>query len=157
MESWNQTATDEVRSHAPGEVNKRIDERVERCVRHMAEQERSQISHYLEKLEREWDLNRAVMVVGSAMALLGLWLARRDGGRWRILGEVAAGLMLQQGLMGFGPLAELVRALGGVRTRKEIDLEKFALKALRGDFERIPKPDGGPLARANAALVAAQS
>jgi hypothetical protein len=157
MESWNQTATDEVRSHAPEEVNKRIDERVERCVRHMAEQERSEISRYLEKLEREWDLNRAVTVVGSAVAVLGLWLARRDGGRWRILGGLAAGLMLQHGLLGFGPLAELVRALGGVRTRKEIDLEKFALKALRGDFERIPKFDGGPLARANAALVAAQS
>jgi hypothetical protein len=157
MESWNQTSTDEVRAHAPGEVNKRIDERVERCVRHMAEQERSEISRYLEKLEREWDLNRAVMVVGSAVAALGLWLGRRDGSRWRLLSGVAAGMMLQQGLMGFGPLAELVRAVAGVRTRKEIDLEKFALKALRGDFERIPKADGGPLARANAALVAAQS
>ncbi|WP_224369898.1 hypothetical protein [Hyalangium versicolor] len=157
MESWNQTSTDEVRQHAPDGVNKRIDERVERCVRHMAEQERGEISRYLEKLEREWDLNRGVTVVGSALALMGLWLARRDGGRWRILGGVAAGLMLQHGLVGFGPLAELVRAVGGVRTRKEIDLEKFALKALRGDFERIPKADGGPLARANAALVAAQS
>lgn len=157
MESWNQTSTDEVRSHAPEGVNKRIDERVERCVRHMAEQERPEISRYLEHLEREWDLNRAVTVVGSALAVVGLWLARRDGGRWRILGGVAAGLMLQHGLLGFGPLAELVRAVAGVRTRKEIDLEKNALKALRGDFERIPKADGGPLARANAALVAAQS
>ncbi|HSP79116.1 MAG TPA: hypothetical protein VLQ93_11335, partial [Myxococcaceae bacterium] len=68
---------------------------------------------------------------------------------------VAAGLLLQQGLLGYGPLAEGVRALG-VRTRREIDLEKFALKALRGDFERIPH-EGGPLAKANAALVAAQS
>ncbi|HVG56970.1 MAG TPA: DUF2892 domain-containing protein [Hyalangium sp.] len=157
MESWNQTSTDTVRSHAPTEVNKRIDERVERCVRHMAQQERPEISRYLEMLEREWDLNRAVMVVGSLLSVLGLWLGRRHGGGWRILGGVAAGLMLQHGLTGFGPLAELVRAVGGVRTRKEIDLEKFALKALRGDFERIPKSDGGPLARANAALVAAQS
>jgi hypothetical protein len=157
MESWNQTSTDAVRSHAPIEVNKRIDERVERCVRHMAQQDRPEITRYLEKLEREWDLNRAVMVAGSLLSVLGLWLGRRDGGRWRILGGMAAGLMLQHGLMGFGPLAEMVRAVGGVRTRREIDLEKFALKALRGDFERIPKSDGGPLARANAALVAAQS
>ncbi len=157
MESWNQTSTDAVRTHAPGGVNKRIDERVERCVRYMAEQERSEISRYLGRLEREWDSTRAVLVAGSALAVAGLWLGRRSGGRWRILGGVAAGLMLQHGLLGFGPLAELVRALGGVRTRREIDLEKFALKALRGDFERIPKPDGGPLARANAALVAAQS
>jgi hypothetical protein len=97
------------------------------------------------------------MVVGSLVSVLGLWLARRDGGGWRVVGGVAAGLILQHGLTGFGPLAGLVRAVAGVRTRKEIDLEKFALKALRGDFERIPKSDGGPLARANAALVAAQS
>jgi hypothetical protein len=157
MESWNQTSTDAVRSHAPEEVNKRIDERVERCVRHMAQQDRAEISRYLKKLEREWDLNRAVTVVGSLIAVAGLWLGRRDGGGWRILSGAAAGLLLQHGLFGFGPLAEMVRALGGVRTRREIDMEKFALKALRGDFERIPKGDGGPLARANAALVAAQS
>jgi hypothetical protein len=157
MESWNQTSTDAARSHVPQEVNRRIDERVERCVRHMAQQERSEISCYLEKLEREWDLNRAVTVVGSLAAVAGLLLGRRDGGRWRLLSGVAAGLLLQHGLLGFGPLAGVVRALGGVRTRREIDLEKFACKALRGDFERIPKADGGPLARANAALVAAQS
>jgi hypothetical protein len=157
MESWNQTSTDAVRSHVPDGINRRIDERVERCVRHMAQQERAEITRYLERLDREWDLNRAVTVVGAAAAVVGLWLGRRDGGRWRLLSGVAAGLLLQHGLLGFGPLAELVRALGGVRTRREIDLEKFALKALRGDFERIPKGDGGPLARANAALVAAQS
>ncbi|MDY7225559.1 hypothetical protein [Hyalangium rubrum] len=157
MESWNQTSTDAMRSHVPAEVNKRIDERVERCVRHMAQQDRAEISRYLVKLEREWDINRAVTVVGSLVAVGGLALARRDGKGWRVLGGVAAGLLLQHGLLGFGPLSRLVRVLGGVRSRREIDLEKFALKALRGDFERIPKNDGGPLARANAALVAAQS
>lgn len=157
MESWNQMSTDAARSHVPAEVNKRIDERVERCVRHMAEQDRGEISCYLEKLDREWDLNRAVTVVGSLVTMMGLALGRRDGGGWRVLGGVAAALVLQHGLFGFGPLSRLVRVLGGVRSRREIDLEKFALKALRGDFERIPKGDGGPLARANAALVAAQS
>jgi hypothetical protein len=100
MESWNQTSTDEVRSHAPTEVNKRIDERVERCVRHMAQQERPEISRYLEKLEREWDLNRAVMVVGSLVSVVGLWLGRRDGSRWRILGGMAAGTAGRAGARG---------------------------------------------------------
>jgi hypothetical protein len=117
--------------------------------------DRSVISHYLQKLEREWDLNRVVTVAASAVSVLGLVLAAKDGPRWKLVSGVAAGLLLQHGLLGFGPVAEVVRALG-VRTRREIDLEKFALKALRGDFERIPH-DGGPLARANAALVAAQS
>jgi hypothetical protein len=156
MESWNRMSSDAVRTHTPDGVNRRIDERVERCVRHMAEQmDRSAISQYLEKLEHEWDLNRVVTVGASAVSVLGLALGWKSGRGWRVLSGVAAGLLLQHGVFGFGPLAELVRALG-VRTRREIDLEKFALKALRGDFERIPH-EGGPLARANAALVAAQS
>ncbi|WP_331117429.1 hypothetical protein [Archangium sp.] len=148
-------STDAVRTHTADGVNRRIDERVEGCVRHMAEQDRAAISDYLNKLEREWDLNRVVSVAASTVTVLGLVLGAKDGRGWRVVSGVAAGLLLQHGLLGFGPLAGLVRMLG-VRTRKEIDLEKFALKALRGDFERIPH-DGGPLARANAALVAAQS
>jgi hypothetical protein len=96
-----------------------------------------------------------VTVAASAVSVLGLVLGAKAGKGWRVVSGVAAGLLLQHGLLGFGPLAELVRVLG-VRTRREMDLEKFALKALRGDFERIPH-EGGPLARANAALVAAQS
>lgn len=156
MESWNRTSTDSVRTHTPDGVNRRIDARVEKCVQSMAEHmDRALISRYLEKLEREWDLNRVVTVGASAVSVLGLVLAAKDGPKWKRVSGVAAGLLLLHGLLGFGPLAELVRALG-VRTRREIDLEKFALKALRGDFERIPH-EGGPLARANAALVAAQS
>jgi hypothetical protein len=149
-------SSDAVRTHTADGVNRRIDARVEACVRQMAEQhDRAAITQYLDKLEREWDLNRMVTVAASAVSVLGLVLGARDGKAWRVVSGVAAGLLLQQGLFGFGPLSELVRLMG-VRTRREIDLEKFALKALRGDFERIPH-EGGPLARANAALVAAQS
>ncbi|MCP3060516.1 DUF2892 domain-containing protein [Myxococcus sp. K38C18041901] len=118
--------------------------------------DRPEMSRYLQKLEREWDLNRAVMVGTAVAGALGLLLGRRDGGGWRWLSVVAAGVLLQHGTLGFGPLSAPLRALAGIRTRREIDLEKFAIKALRGDFERIPN-DGGPMARANAALVAAQS
>jgi hypothetical protein len=157
MESWNQTQTDAVRTHAPSTVNRRIDAHVESCVRCMAEKaDRAEMTRYLGKLEHEWEVHRALVVGGSALALAGLLLGRqpkRQG--WRILSGMTLALLFQQGLTGFGPLSVLVRAMG-VRTRREIDLEKFAIKALRGDFERIPN-DGGPLARANAALVAAQS
>ncbi|MCP3144731.1 hypothetical protein [Pyxidicoccus xibeiensis] len=156
METWNQNPSDAVRAHTPLLVNRRIDERVEGCVRYMAEKgDRAEMSRYLERLEREWDISRAISVSTAAMSALGLLLGRRDGGGWRVLSAVATSLLLQHGVFGFGPLSEVFRALG-VRTRREIDLEKFAIKALRGDFERIPN-DGGPLAKANAALVAAQS
>jgi hypothetical protein len=155
MESWNQQQSDAVRAHTPPPLNRRIDEKVETCVRHMAEQDRPEMSRYLEALDREWDINRVVSVGAATLGLAGLLLTQVDGRGWRVLSAVASGLLLQHGLFGWGPVAELVRVLG-VRTRREIDLEKFAIKALRGDFERVPK-EGGPLARANAALVAAQS
>ncbi|MCP3163899.1 hypothetical protein [Myxococcus qinghaiensis] len=155
METWNQSS-DSARNHTPLMVNRRIDEHVEACVRHMATHaDRPEMSRYLQRLEREWDLNRAVMVCTAALGTLGLLLGKKDGGRWRVLSAVAAGVLLQHGVFGFGPLSAPLRALG-IRSRREIDLEKFAIKALRGDFERIPN-DGGPMAKANAALVAAQS
>lgn len=156
MESWNRTNADAVRTHTPDSLNCRIDMKVEDCVRHMAEQDRGAHTHYLEKLEREWDLHRALLVGTSALAFASALLSRRLGRGWLTACAVASALALQHGLMGFGPAASALRLLG-VRTRREIDLEKFAVKALRGDFERIPRVDGGPLARANAALVAAQS
>jgi hypothetical protein len=44
--------------------------------------------------------------------------------------------LLQHAVQGWCPPVPLFRRLG-VRTREEIEREKFALKALRGDFEEI--------------------
>jgi hypothetical protein len=45
----------------------------------------------------------------------------------------------------------------GVRTRREIDAEKYALKALRGDFDALPAAaDGDSLNRARKAWDAAK-
>jgi hypothetical protein len=44
----------------------------------------------------------------------------------------------------------------GVRTRREIDAERYALKALRGDFVEV-KREGEPIAEARAAWEAASS
>src|SRR5689334_2680257 len=99
MESWNRMSTDSVRTHTPEQMNRKIDARVEQCVQHMAEQmDRPAISSYLEKLEREWDLNRVVTVAASAVTVLGLALAAKDGKGWRVVSGVAAGLLLQHGI-----------------------------------------------------------
>jgi hypothetical protein len=44
-----------------------------------------------------------------------------------------------------------------VRTRNEIDQEKYALKALRGDFAGITVSDGDRAAQINAALHAVKA
>jgi hypothetical protein len=47
--------------------------------------------------------------------------------------------LLQHGLQGWCPPLALFRRRG-VRTRREIDLERYALKALRGDFTAGRRP-----------------
>jgi hypothetical protein len=49
---------------------------------------------------------------------------------------MAGGFLIQQALRGDCPPYQLLRRLG-FRTRQEIERERYALKALRGDFDRI--------------------
>jgi hypothetical protein len=54
---------------------------------------------------------------------------------------VISGFLLQHGLQGWCPPLPLFRRLG-VRSFKEIDRERFALKYLRGDFSSIESAKG---------------
>ncbi|HEV2173318.1 MAG TPA: hypothetical protein VGR71_07115, partial [Nitrospira sp.] len=51
-----------------------------------------------------------------------------------------AGFLLQHAVQGWCPTISLFRRLG-VRTTQEIDHERYALKALRGDFSRVQQED----------------
>ena len=50
------------------------------------------------------------------------------------------GFLFQHAVTGWCPPVPVMRRLG-VRTRSEIDREKFALKALRGDFKNLSIPE----------------
>ncbi len=67
--------------------------------------------------------------------MLGLLLSRLHGRKWLWLSAGVAGFLLQHALQGWCPPVSVFRRLG-VRTRSEIDREKYGLKALRGDFEK---------------------
>jgi hypothetical protein len=56
--------------------------------------------------------------------------------KWLILPSIVLPFLFQHAMQGWCPPVPLFRRLG-VRTREEIDREKYALKALRGDFEEI--------------------
>ena len=76
----------------------------------------------------------------GAIALGGIVLgfARR---KWLLLSATVLGFMLQHAIKGWCPPIPLLRKMG-IRTRREIDREKYALKILRGDFQAMPSdPD----------------
>jgi hypothetical protein len=94
------------------------------------------IDRRLTELRHEWDVDRLLMAGGAVMGLVGL-VARRPLRTWLWLPAISFAWMLQQALVGTSPLTRRLRSQG-LRGSREIQAERLALKALRGDFRRIP-------------------
>jgi hypothetical protein len=56
--------------------------------------------------------------------------------KWLWLSGAVFGFLLLHGVQGWCPPVPVLRRLG-IRTRGEIDREKYALKVLRGDFDGL--------------------
>jgi hypothetical protein len=93
----------------------------------------------LRKLDKEWDIERALETNMSVIALAGLALSVFVNRNWLLLPATVLVFFFQHAVQGWCPPIPIFRALG-VRTRPEIDREKYALKAVRGDF-RIAAAD----------------
>lgn len=147
---------DRVRKVTDAGINARIDREIEECVRFYAEQGKAEISRCIEDLELEWDIDRALEANEAALGITGLMLGVFYDRRWLIVPGVVLPFLLQHAVQGWCPPIPVLRRLG-FRTRKEIDAEKYALKALRGDFKDVPlSPEGDPDVRAGKALQAAR-
>ena len=95
------------------------------------------IERRLVQLDREWDIERALEAnFGSVMAITTLLGFVHDPA-WFIVGGVAGAFMLFHALVGWCPPLPILRRLG-FRTPAEIATERYALKALRGDFRDVP-------------------
>ena len=131
-----QPTEDRVRESSSAALNRERDEEIAERVAHYAKQPKARITQRIEELEREWDVERALEVNASSLALLGVLLGTTVHRRWLVLTGVVAGFLLQHGLQGWCPPLPILRRLG-LRTQGEIDAEKAALKALRGDFDSL--------------------
>ena len=135
----------------------KIDRKTEEQVRSYATRTGA-ISSRLEKLEHEWDIERLIELNASMLAFAGVLLGVTVDRKWLLLpGGIVLPFLFQHAVQGWCPPVSLFRRIG-VRTRREIDGEKFALKALRGDFESVPPESGADdEARVSEALRAARS
>ena len=123
------TNADRVRRSTAPEVNREIDHRTNDNIRHYANSSEEVIRRRIEELEREWDIERALEVNASTLALTGLLLGVTVNKKWLIFPGVVLSFLLQHGLQGWCPPLPILRKMG-VRTRGEIDREKYELKAL---------------------------
>jgi hypothetical protein len=126
---------DHVRESTSESVNEQLDREMRYRVRYYAECGEEEISQKIDELEREWDIERVLETNASALALTGVVLAATGSKKWLIVPGVVLSFLMQHAIQGWCPPVPLFRRLG-IRTRKEIEREKYALKVLRGDFEQ---------------------
>jgi hypothetical protein len=146
---------DRVRAHSPEKFNERIDRATQRRVLRAAGESKTALSRRLEQLDAEWDMERVLETNASALALGGVVLGLLVNKKFFLIPCFVLPFLLQHALQGWCPPVPMFRGRG-VRTRKEIDTEKFAVKAVRGDFAAV---DGqaDPNERARAAWQAANA
>jgi hypothetical protein len=149
---------DRVRRNTSPEVNARIDQEIEERVQDYAARGEAEISRRIEELDHEWDMERLLETNASALAGLGVGLAALTGNRkWLIVPGVVLSFLFQHAVQGWCPPVPVFRRLG-VRTREEIDREKYALKALRGDFADVSdSSDASDAVRGTEAIRAARA
>jgi hypothetical protein len=145
-------AGDRIRQHSPASANHEIDERTAAMVRARGSRQDA-LADRLRELSEEWDMERALFAATSVNLLISLSLAARNR-RWLPYTMVVAAFQLQHAVQGWCPPVSVLRRLG-FRTRQEIDRERVALKAVRGDFNDI-RPETATLDPARALSAAAR-
>ena len=122
-------------------INKKIKQRTDLNIIYYSEH-LDQIDARLQELDREWDLERAVETNAATLSLGGLVLGILVNRKWLTLPLMVGGFLMQHAIKGWCPSSLALRQLG-VRTKAEIERERYALKALRGDFDNIHNIKGG--------------
>jgi hypothetical protein len=109
----------------------------ERHLARVAEGGPAAIAERLTQLDQEWTAGRMTKATASVMILAGLPLAVFVN-PWFTVIPAVGGLLIAQYLFGRHSWLGGLFCGMGYRTGSEIEEEKFALKALRGDFKDLP-------------------
>jgi hypothetical protein len=142
---------DRVPRHTSPAINEQIRRQTEKRVRSYAARP-ADIPQRPQELDQEWDIERAIEANASALAFGGVLLAATADKRWLLLPAAVTAFLFQHAIQGWCPPVPILRRLG-FRTIYEIEQERNALKALRGDFTRVDEASD----KAGAALQAVQT
>ena len=126
-EDSTRSSLDRVRSSTASHVNEEIDHQTDINIHRYKDKSRAEILERIQMLDKEWDIERVLEVNASTLALSGLILGLTKNRKWLFLPAIVLPFLLQHGLQGWCPPLPLLRRLG-IRTRGEIDREKYALK-----------------------------
>jgi hypothetical protein len=149
------TNNDRVRAHTARHVNEQIDREAERRVVRAAGAPEAVLSRQIDQLNQEWDMERWLETNASALAFTGTILGLLVNKKFFAIPCLVLPFLLQHAVQGWCPPVPVLRRKG-IRTRREIDAERYALKALRGDFGSV-QSNGDSNAAGRAAWQAANA
>jgi hypothetical protein len=127
---------DAVRAKTKPEVQRKIDKKIREQIIHYASQPKEVISRRIYELEREWDIERMLEANAATIGLASLVWGITRSRKCLAITATALGFLMMHAAQGWCPPVPVLRQLG-IRTRREIDRELFALKVLRGDFQTL--------------------
>ena len=121
--------TDRVRRFTARAVNRSIDQETDRRITRYAAMSEPQIRQRIHALDQEWDIERVLALNAATLGLSGVALSWDGDRRWLALPAVALVFLFQHAVQGWCLPLPVLRRLG-IRTRGEIDREKYALLSL---------------------------
>lgn len=134
---------DRVREQSRSEVNSTIDRETEGRLLRYASMSKEELTRRIEELEKEWDMERLLETNASALtAGAMIAFAATRSRKWLFVPGVVMSFFFQHAVQGWCPPVPVFRR-AGVRTRQEIEREKYALKVLRGDFDTAGSDNDG--------------
>jgi hypothetical protein len=146
--------TERVSRNTDAQINEAIRRKTAECISRVTAGGHRAIQERIYELDHEWDVERTLEANAATVSLVGIGLAAFVDRRFLILPAAVAGFLLQHAVQGWCPPLPVLRRLG-LRTQTEIEEERHALKALRGDYDLI-KRDDRPNDHVSAAFHAAQ-
>jgi hypothetical protein len=130
------STTERVLVNTPACVNESITKRTRERVLRTASEGSPAIERRLHELDEEWDIERMLEAQAATASLTGLFLGTMVNRKFLLIPALIGGFLLQHAVQGWCPPLPILRRLG-FRTQSEIEQERYALKALRGDFREV--------------------
>lgn len=135
----NHETFDKVRQMTPRSVNEKIDRQMLQRVEEISAQGPEAIKGRLQELEKEWDLDKVLMLNFSVLVFAQLLAARKDK-RWLWGPIIQTPFMAMHAVLGWCPPSLWFRPMG-FRTDKEIQSEREELMA---NLSRMSLTNPGP-------------
>jgi len=126
MENVIDPGFDSVRSSSPQILNTDIDEKTRNNILWYSREDPDVIVARMIALDKEWDIERHMQLNAALLTFAGLTLGIAKNKLWYILPAVVSFFTGQQAVQGWCAPMEVFRKMG-IRTRREIDMEKYSL------------------------------